>query len=223
MTGGPTAEDRHAARVRDMPAPRKTKGLAGPAMRFLFTWPYRAGLAGLYRIGVRPWQLTIASLVTNAVVGGLLLTGRRFVPGLLLILAGAFDIFDGGVARLRGEERRSGAFLDSVLDRISDMILFACLFWDEAGQGHTVAAALALVTLVVALGVSHIRAEAEAAGVTLTEGFFQRLERYVALILGLIIPRALLPALAILAALGALTVLQRAWSAVERVSHIGRA
>jgi CDP-diacylglycerol---glycerol-3-phosphate 3-phosphatidyltransferase len=223
MTGGPTAEDRHAARVRDMPAPRKTKGIAGPAMRFLFTWPYRAGLAGLYRIGVRPWQLTIASLATNAVVGGLLLTGRRLVPGLLLILAGAFDIFDGGVARLRGEERRSGAFLDSVLDRISDMILFACLFWSEAGQGHTVAAALALVTLVTALGVSHIRAEAEAAGVALTEGFFQRLERYIALILGLIIPHALLPALAILAALGAVTVLQRAWSAVERVSHIGRA
>jgi phosphatidylglycerophosphate synthase len=221
--GGPSAEDRHAARVRDMPAPRKTEGLAGPAMRFLFTWPYRAILAGLYRLGVRPWQLTLASLVTNAAVGVLLLTGRRLVPALLLILAGAFDIFDGGVARLRGEERRSGAFLDSVLDRISDMILFACLYWDEAGQGHDVAASLALVTLVVALAVSHIRAEAEAAGVSLTEGFFQRLERYVALTLGLLIPNALLPALAILAALGGVTVLQRGWSAVQRVSGTGRA
>lgn len=205
-----------------MPAPRKTKGLAGPAMRFLFTWPYRAGLAGLYRLGVRPWQLTIASLVTNAVVGWLFLMGERIVPGLLLILAGAFDIFDGGVARLRGEERRYGAFLDSVLDRISDMILFACLYWNEAGQGHDVTAVLALVTLVVALSVSHIRAEAEAAGVPLTEGFFQRLERYVALILGLLIPHALQPALALLAVLGAITVLQRGWSALQRVSEIGR-
>jgi phosphatidylglycerophosphate synthase len=109
-----------------------------------------------------------------------------------------------------------------VLDRISDMILFACLYWDEAGQGHDVAAALAIVTLVVALGVSHIRAEAEAAGVAMTEGFFQRLERYVALILGLVIPHALLPALAALAVLGAITALQRAWTAVERVSRIGR-
>jgi phosphatidylglycerophosphate synthase len=223
MTGGSSAEERHAARVRDMPAPRKTRGLAGPAMRFLFTWPYRAGLAGLYRLGVRPWQLTVASLVMNAVVGALLLTGRRLVPGLLLIVAGMFDIFDGGIARLRGEERRSGAFLDSVLDRISDMILFGCLYWDEARQGHDVAAALALVTLVVALAVSHIRAEAEAAGVSLTEGLFQRLERYVVLILGLIIPHALLPSLAILAALGAATVLQRAWSALQRVSEIPRA
>lgn len=206
-----------------MPAPRRTKGLAGPAMRFLFTWPYRAGLAGLYRLGVRPWQLTVASLVMNAVVGVLFLTGRRLLPALLLIPAGVFDIFDGGVARLRGEDRRSGAFLDSVLDRISDMILFACLFWDEAGQGNDVAAVLALVTLVVALSVSHVRAEAEAAGVTLTEGFFQRLERYLALILGLLIPNALLPALAILASLGAVTVLQRGWSALQRVSESERA
>jgi phosphatidylglycerophosphate synthase len=205
-----------------MPAPRKTRGLAGPAMRFLFTWPYRAGLAALYRLGVRPWQLTVASLVTNAIVGALLLTGRRLVPGFLLIVAGMFDIFDGGVARLRGEERRSGAFLDSVLDRISDMILFACLYWDEAGQGNDIAAALALVTLVVALGVSHIRAEAEAAGVALTEGLFQRLERYVVLILGLIVPDALLPALAILAALGAATALQRGWSALQRISEVPR-
>jgi CDP-diacylglycerol--glycerol-3-phosphate 3-phosphatidyltransferase len=222
MTWEPSAEDRHAARVRDMPAPRKTKGLAGPVMRFLFTWPYRAGLAGLYRLGVRPWQLTLASLVTNAIVGGLLLTGRRLVPGLLLIPAGMFDIFDGGVARLRGEEGRSGAFLDSVLDRISDSILFACLYWNEAGQGHDVAAALALVTLVVALAVSHIRAEAEAAGVALTEGFFQRLERYVVVILGLIVPGGLVPALAILASLGAATVLQRGWSALQRVSEAAR-
>jgi CDP-diacylglycerol--glycerol-3-phosphate 3-phosphatidyltransferase len=222
MTWEPSAEDRHAARVRDMPAPRKTKGLAGPVMRFLFTWPYRAGLAGLYRLGVRPWQLTLASLVTNAIVGGLLLTGRRLVPGLLLIPAGMFDIFDGGVARLRGEEGRSGAFLDSVLDRISDSILFACLYWNEAGQGHDVAAALALVTLVVALAVSHIRAEAEAAGVALTEGFFQRLERYVVVILGLIVPGGLVPALAILATLGAATVLQRGWSALQRVSEAAR-
>ena len=107
-----------APRVRDMPAPRKSTGVFGPAMRFVFTWPYRAILAGLYRAGVRPWQLTVASLVANVVVGWLLLTGRRFLPGALLIPAGLFDVFDGAVARLRGEDRRAGAFLDSVLDRV---------------------------------------------------------------------------------------------------------
>jgi phosphatidylglycerophosphate synthase len=210
--------DRPVARVRDMPAPRETQGVVGPAMRFVFTWPYRVVLAGLYRAGVRPWQLTVASLVTNVVVGWLLLTGRRFLPGALLIPAGLFDIFDGGVARLRGEDRRSGAFLDSVFDRISDMILFGCLYWSLAGQGRRVEAGLALATMVIALLVSHIRAEAEAAGVTLTEGFFQRLERYVAMMIGLMVPGALLPALAILVVLGGVTVVQRGWTAARRLA-----
>lgn len=213
-----TGPDEHPApRVRDMPAPRESQGVAGPAMRFVFTWPYRVVLAGLYRLGVRPWQLTLASLATNAVVGWLLLTGRRFLPGLLLIPAGLFDIFDGAVARLRGEERRSGAFLDSVLDRVSDVILFSCLYWSLSGQGDRLEAGLALATLVIALMVSHIRAAAEAVDVSLSEGFFQRLERYLALMIGLMAPRALLPMLALLVALGGVTVLQRGWSAMHRV------
>lgn len=202
-----------------MPAPRPTQGVAGRAMRFVFTWPFRVILAGAYRAGFRPWQLTLLSLATNAVIGGLLLTGRRLLPGLLLIPAGLFDVLDGAVARLRGEERRSGAFLDSVLDRVSDAILFGCLFWSLSGQqGQRLAAGLALATLVITLMVSHIRAEAEAAGVTLTEGFFQRLERYMAMMAGLMIPHALLPALAVLTVLGGLTVLQRGWSAARRPS-----
>ena len=59
--------------------------------------------------------------------------------------------------------------------------------------------------MVIALSVSHIRAEAEAAGVSLSEGFFQRLERYVAMMIGLPFPGALLPALAMLTVLGGVT------------------
>jgi CDP-diacylglycerol--glycerol-3-phosphate 3-phosphatidyltransferase len=195
-----------------MPEPRENPSAAGPAMVRIFSWPYRAILAGLYRLGVRPWQLTLASLLTNAAVGWLLLTDRRLVPGLLMILAGAFDVFDGSVARLRGEASRFGAFLDSVLDRVSDMILFACLAWSLWGQGRDLEAALALASLSLALLVSHLRAEAEAGGMSLTEGLFQRLERYIALVLGLVIPGLLLPVLVILTALGGVTVIQRAWS-----------
>jgi CDP-diacylglycerol--glycerol-3-phosphate 3-phosphatidyltransferase len=198
-------------KVRDLPAPRRTESAIGPLFRTIFKWPYRIALAGLYRAGLRPWQLTFLSLATNIVIGWMLVMGDRFVPGLLLIVAGLFDIFDGGLARLRGEDSRAGAFLDSVLDRVSDMILFGSLFWSLAGhgQGHRLAAALALSTLIVSMLVSHIRAEAEAVGLSLTEGFMQRLERYVLLMIGLIVPGALTPVLAILTALGTVTVLQR--------------
>jgi CDP-diacylglycerol--glycerol-3-phosphate 3-phosphatidyltransferase len=205
-----------APRVRDMPAPRDATGLAAKPMRWIFTWPYRVVLAGVYRAGFRPWQLTILALATNAWVGVLLLRGDRLVPGLLLIPAGLLDILDGAVARLRGEDSRLGAFLDSVLDRVSDLLLFGCLYWSLAGQGDRLEAALALGTLVIALAVSHIRAEAEAAGIALSEGYFQRLERYVAMMIGLPVPGALLPALAVLTLLGAATVVQRGWAALAR-------
>jgi phosphatidylglycerophosphate synthase len=201
--------------VRDMPAPRRNESAAGGAMQRLFAWPYRAILAFLVWTGVRPWQLTLLSLALNVVVGALIVTGDWFVAGWLLLAAGLADVFDGSVARQRGEAKRSGAFMDSVLDRVSDMILFSCLFWVLAGRGDRLEAALALVTLVVSLSVSHIRAEAEAVGVALSEGFFQRLERFLALMVGLLVPGAMLPVLVVLTLLGGVTVLQRAWSALR--------
>lgn len=216
----PGDHDAEAPRVRDMPAPRQATGLAARPMRWVFTWPFRLVLAGVYRAGFRPWQLTLLALGTNVWVGVLLVRGDRLVPGLLLIPAGLLDILDGAVARLRGEESRFGAFLDSVLDRVSDLILFGCLYWSLAGQGNRLEAGLALATMVVALFVSHIRAEAEAAGVSLSEGFFQRLERYVAMMIGIPTPGALLPALAILTALGGVTVLQRGWTALRRIPSV---
>jgi CDP-diacylglycerol---glycerol-3-phosphate 3-phosphatidyltransferase len=187
--------------------------MIAPAFRVVFAWPYRMGLLGLYKAGFHPWQLTGLSLISNAVVGWLLITGRFFLPGLLLIVAGLFDIFDGGLARLRKEASRAGAFLDSVTDRASDVILFGCLFWALAGQGRRAEAAFALTALIASLLVSYIRAEAEAMGLSLTEGMVQRLERYVALMVGLTLPNALLWVLVALTALGAATAGQRLWSA----------
>src|SRR6266511_521385 len=208
-----------APRVREVPAPRRNRSIIGPLFQKVFTWPYRITLLGLYRAGLRPWQLTIASVAMNVVVGWLLLTDRRFLPGILLLPAGLLDVFDGGVARMRGEDSRLGAFLDSTLDRVSDGIVFGCLFWSLAGQGRETEAALALSTLAISLVVSQIRADGEALGVTLSEGVFQRLERYVALMVGLTAPGALLPVLAVLTVLGGITVAQRGWSAWRHLSR----
>lgn len=198
-----------------MPAPRKSEGAAGGAMQRIFSWPYRGILAFLLWTGIRPYQLTLLSLVLNIAVGTLIVSGEWLVAAVLLFLAGLADVFDGSVARQRGEEKRSGAFMDSVLDRVSDAILFSTLFWELAANGDGLEAALALVTLVVSLSVSHVRAEAEAVGVSLTEGFFQRLERFLALIAGLAIPGAMRPVLIVLTVLGAITLLQRGWLAVQ--------
>jgi len=199
-----------------MPPPREGDGAAAPMMRRVFDWPFRAILAGVMALRLSAMQLTFLGLATNGVIGWLLVEGRGFVPGLLLIPAGLFDLLDGAVARLRGTASRFGAFTDAVLDRVSDMILFGCTFWMLSGQGQQLEAGLALATLVISLTVSHIRAEAEATGVSLSEGLFQRLERYLAMMIGLMIPGMLLPMLVLLTVLGGFTVLQRGWNALTR-------
>jgi CDP-diacylglycerol--glycerol-3-phosphate 3-phosphatidyltransferase len=212
----PRVEREAAPKVRDLPKPRKNESAAGGAVQWVFQWPYRAILAFLIWARVQAWHLTVLALVLNGATGVLILAGRWFLAGSVLVVAGLCDVFDGSVARHRGQEKRSGAFLDAVLDRVADAILFACLFWALAEQGRRLDAGLALFTLVVSLSVSHIRAEAEAVGVRLTEGFFQRLERFLALIVGLVVPSAMTPVLIVLATLGALTALQRGWSALIR-------
>lgn len=218
----PRGSTARAPRIRDVPPPRQQPSATGPFFRWLFQWPYRWALAGLYRAGFRAWQLTVLSVVANAVIAALLLTGRRLLPGLLLLAAGLFDVFDGAVARLRGEESRKGALLDSVADRASDGIVFSAIFLAEATVHHRpAAAALALSAMVVSLLVSHVRAEGEAAGIEMTEGTIQRLERYVALVIGLSVPGALLPVLVLLTALGLVTALQRmatAWRGLAESS-----
>ena len=124
-------------RVRDMPAPRRAKGLVGPAMAKVFAWPFRWALAGLLKAGFHPWQLTVLSLVFNVIAAWLLLAGQRTLPAVVLMVAGLLDVFDGSVARARGEATRWGAFLDSTLDRVADVLVFGALFWSLSGQGHT--------------------------------------------------------------------------------------
>jgi CDP-diacylglycerol---glycerol-3-phosphate 3-phosphatidyltransferase len=208
--------EREAPRVRDLPPPRKNESAAGGAMQRLLAWPYRAILAFLIWTGVRPWQLTLLSPVFIVLAGWQIVEGHWLVAGFLLIVGSLLDVFDGSVARHRGEEKRSGAFMDSVLDRVSDMILFSCLFWNLAAQGEMGQAGLALLTLIVSLGVSQIRAEAEAVGISLSEGLFQRLERMLALMIGLLIPGMMFPALIVLATLGVFTVVQRGFTALSR-------
>ena len=126
---------REAPKVRDLPAPRKNESAAGGAIQWAFQWPYRAILAFLIWARVRPWHLTVAALVLNVLTGVLILTGDWFLAGWALLVAGLCDVFDGSVARHYGQQKRSGAFMDSVLDRVADAILFACLFWALAEDG----------------------------------------------------------------------------------------
>ncbi|MFX1311666.1 MAG: CDP-alcohol phosphatidyltransferase family protein [Promethearchaeota archaeon] len=93
----------------------------------------------------------------------------------LIFWAGAFDVFDGAVARKTGKMTKTGAFLDSNLDRLSDALLILGLIY-----GGFVNFLLGYIVMFLIIMISYIRARAENEGIEMRGiGFMERAERLI--------------------------------------------
>lgn len=142
----------------------------------------------------------------------LIVTGHVFAAGLVVLVAGFFDMLDGALARLTNQATRFGGILDSILDRFAEaavLLGIMVLYLQRQSVGEIILVGLALLG---SLMVSYIRARAEAAGLKCKVGFFTRTERVVILALGLLLSQinyALTIALAIIVLLSFFTIIQR--------------
>ena len=143
-----------------------------------------SALAGL---GLTPNMLTIIGLILNAVVAVIIATGHPVWGGVLLLFASAFDMLDGAVARATGLTSDFGGFLDSTIDRYSEVIVFGgVLFYMLDTEDARTGAILTFVAAAGALLISYARARAEAAGYKASVGLLARPERVLVLAVGLI-------------------------------------
>ena len=138
------------------------------------------------------------------------------VAGVLVLVFGIFDMFDGALARATGRSSRFGAFLDSTLDRTGENLVLTGTALGLAFAGHAVAAGLAALAMAFSSMVTYTRAKAESLGVHGEVGISPRPERLVLIGGGLIAagftepdPFPLALALSIIAAVSAITVVQR--------------
>jgi CDP-diacylglycerol---glycerol-3-phosphate 3-phosphatidyltransferase len=146
-----------------------------------------AMVRALASAGVHPNILTTIGVVINGVCGLLFGFGEFFWAGIVLIVANLFDMLDGNVARLTGNVTRYGGFLDSTLDRLSDMFAFVGIIMFYAGNSpqHSILNVfLASVGMMMSVMVSYTTARSEGLGVKANVGFLQRPERVVLLIIG---------------------------------------
>lgn len=142
---------------------------------------------GLASLGVPPNILTAIGVIINLLCGVLFAMGNFFGAGVVLIVANLFDMLDGNVARLTGRVTRYGGFLDSTLDRLSDMGAFLgiMIFYARLTDHHsTVNVFLGGVGMITSVLVSYTTARSEGLGVKANVGFLQRPERVVLLIIG---------------------------------------
>jgi CDP-diacylglycerol--glycerol-3-phosphate 3-phosphatidyltransferase len=164
---------------------------------------------GLETTGISPNALTLIGFLLTLLVAAILAAGNLLVGGLLLIFAALFDTLDGALARHSQQVTVFGAFLDSVMDRYSEAVtLFALIVFYSASSDGRVNVLLLAATLIGSLLVSYTRARAEAVNIECKEGFFQRTERIVVLIIGLV-TGWMLPVLWVLAIFTNLTAAQR--------------
>jgi len=169
------------------------------------------------RLGISPNTMTMLGLLGNVVGAVFLARGDMLIGGLFIFICTPFDALDGTMARLRGEASEFGAFVDSVTDRYSELIILGGLlfyFTTHADPLNTVGVYIAAAGSVL---VSYTKARADSLKFDANVGILTRVERYLVLapLLLLNLPQV---AIWIVAVLANITALQRIWK-VRQQAH----
>src|SRR4051794_18106032 len=176
--------------------------------------------ASLARAGVQANWLTYLGFILNAVVAVILVQGWFAVGGVLFLIVNALDFLDGAVARAAGTAGAYGAFLDSVLDRYSEAVVFVGLIvWYARGDDIGAVTVSALAVAGSFMG-SYCRARAEGLGLNCEVGLPQRPERIVVLGIGLICADVVHP-IVLVGVLVALALLTN-FTPLQRMRHVAK-
>ncbi|MGB7025068.1 MAG: CDP-alcohol phosphatidyltransferase family protein [Candidatus Acidiferrales bacterium] len=183
-------------------------------------WLLRHVVSGLAATGITPNVLTVVGMIVNVWAAVLFAYGEFRGAAAVLFLAGFLDMADGQVARRAGRVTAFGAFLDSTLDRYSDLGLYMGLVVYYTLVGRPFYMGLAAVAMASSFMVSYARARAESLIPLCKVGFLERPERLVLLILGGAF-RRMAPVLWVIATFSTLTVVHRVVYTWQEI-HAGR-
>jgi CDP-diacylglycerol--glycerol-3-phosphate 3-phosphatidyltransferase len=145
----------------------------------------------LIRWKIHPNAISSVGFLATLVAGLLYHQDHVRTAGFMVLMGGVVDIFDGRVARESGLESKFGAFYDSTLDRLSEVVMFVGLVslynTIRGGLDDVAMVYVILLALGGSLMVSYTRARAEGLGLDCKVGLMQRAERIVLLGLGSLI------------------------------------
>lgn len=195
--------------------------------------------AAMIWLGVSPNTLTVLGMLTTFGAGACLALGAGdkvgsaatgagyswwgFAAGMGIILASAFDILDGAVAKTGGRITKQGGFLDSCLDRVADAVIFIGImiyFLRNPGiQGADLFVIASAVALVNAEIISYIKARAENFIESCPVGYWQRGERIAGILIGLFSGH-IATVMVLLAVSSAFTVLRRLVFAARQIKRM---
>lgn len=194
---------------------RQTKSVTD-IFRGAFKGLFEPIAAFLNRAGVHPNTITLSGLAGHVLAAYLVAAGHITIAGLVLLVIAPFDFLDGMMARMSGVHSRFGAFLDSVTDRYSELVIFGGLLIYFMQQQNWLASVAVYAAAGGSILVSYTRARGESLAFDTKVGILTRLERYIVLVAGLILnfPVA---AVWIIAVLANITAVQRVLRVKQQV------
>ena len=196
---------------------KTTKKTFTDYLRLWFKWVLDP-LAGLFlRLGLTPNMVTMLGLLGNMVGAYFLARGDLLTGGILVAVMTPIDALDGTMARLRGEASDWGAYVDSVSDRYSELIIYGGLMYHFLTAGDVLGGMLTFGAAAGSVLVSYVKARAEGLGYEAKVGLLTRAERYIVLAPSLIFNFVYI-GLGILAIFANITAVQRVWY-VRKLAH----
>lgn len=133
---------------------------------------------------VHPTALTLIGLLVNLIAAAAIIAGYWKSAALLILVAGFFDMLDGATARTLRKTSHFGGFIDSVIDRYSDMSLLIALIIFYALQGKIFMVSLCSIASLGTVLIPYTRAKAEALIPECKVGLMERAERILLLAAG---------------------------------------
>lgn len=173
------------------------------------------------RLGLHPNTMTMIGLAGNIVGAVFLSQGYMTIGGLLIVFMGPFDVLDGTMARRLGQPTKFGAFVDSVTDRWSEMLVLFGLLYYYLQRADLFACLLVFAATMGSVMVSYTKSRAETLGFDCNVGVLTRMERYLVMAPALVFnfPKV---ALWIVAILANFTALQRALYVRQQAMKVNR-
>lgn len=136
----------------------------------------------LARYRLSPDLLTVVGMLAHFLFAYLIAIGEFRWAAISVGLIAPLDAFDGALARKLGRKQGGfGAFLDSTLDRLAEIILFGGFIYYYVNNDNSTMVFVTYIAITGSIMVSYARARAEALGITTKVGIFSRVERYVVL------------------------------------------
>jgi CDP-diacylglycerol---glycerol-3-phosphate 3-phosphatidyltransferase len=158
---------------------------------------------------IHPNLVTVTGTFFGFIASACIVFEHFLLGAMALLLSGFFDMLDGALARSSGKVTIFGGFLDSVLDRYTDLLVMGGIFFFYVAHGSVRYASITFIAAVGTAIIPYARARAEAAAIQCKSGLLERPERIILLLIGFFIPILLSSVLVILAVLTHITVIQR--------------